>query len=82
MELPVMRAFERSVAATRIRRILQLELAVRDEGGSGGLRGCGLLVVNPPFGFDAVARSLLEWLWPALSQEGQGGQRVAWLAGE
>jgi 23S rRNA A2030 N6-methylase RlmJ len=38
--------------------------------------------VNPPFGFDATARAILAWLWPALSQDGEGGQRVAWLAPE
>ena len=32
MEPPAMQAFERSIVATRIRRILQLELSVRDAG--------------------------------------------------
>ena len=82
MEEPAMLAFERSVHATGIRRILQLELSVRNAGGNGQLRGCGMLVVNPPFGFDATARSILQWLWPALSQDGQGGQQARWLAPE
>lgn len=82
MEPPVIRAFERGIAATGIRKILQLELAVRDPGWRETLRGCGMLVVNPPFGFDATARAILAWLWPALSQDGEGGQRVAWLAPE
>src|SRR5262249_62092657 len=75
-------AFERSAAATGIRKILQLELSVRDAGWSGNLRGCGMLVVNPPFGFEATARAALDWLWPALSQSGEGGRRVTWLAPE
>jgi 23S rRNA (adenine2030-N6)-methyltransferase len=82
MEPPAMRAFERSLVATRIRRMLQLELAVRDTGPGGNLPGCGLVVVNPPFGFQALAHELLAWLWPALSHDGQGGQRVTWLVGE
>ena len=82
MEPVAMRAFERGVTGTRIRRILQLELAVRDTGWSGGLAGCGMLVVNPPFGFETEARSILEWLWPALSLDGQGGQRIKWLVAE
>jgi len=82
MEPPAMRAFERSAAATGIRKILQLELSVRDAGWSGNLRGCGMLVVNPPFGFEATARAALDWLWPALSQNGEGGRRVTWLAPE
>jgi 23S rRNA (adenine2030-N6)-methyltransferase len=82
MEPPAMLAFERSILATRIRKILQLELAVRNAGGDGPLRGCGMLVVNAPFGFEATARSIVEWLWPALSETGQGGQFVRWLAPE
>lgn len=82
MEPPAMHAFERGVAATGIRRILQLELSVRDAGWSGNLRGCGMLVANPPFGFEATARAMLEWLRPALSRNGEGGQHVRWLAPE
>jgi 23S rRNA (adenine2030-N6)-methyltransferase len=82
MEAPAMSAFERSVAGAGIRKILQLELAVRNAGWSGRVRGCGMLVANPPFGFDAMARAILGWLWPALSQDGEGGQRVTWLAPE
>jgi 23S rRNA (adenine2030-N6)-methyltransferase len=82
MEAPAMQAFERGIVATRIRKILQLELSVRDIGTPGQLRGCGMLVVNPPFGFEATARSILLWLWPALSQNGEGGQQVRWICPE
>jgi len=41
-----------------------------------------MLVVNPPFGFEDAARAILKWLWPALSQEHQGEQRVTWLVPE
>lgn len=77
-----MRAFERGVMATGIRKILQLELSVMPDDWGGYMRGCGLLVANPPFGFEGVAREILGWLWPVLSQQGQGGQRVKWLVGE
>ena len=82
MEPPAMQAFERSIVATRIRKILQLELSVRNAGGNGQLRGCGMLVVNAPFGFEATERSMVQWLWPALSPDGEGGERVRWLAPE
>ena len=82
MEPPAMEAFERSIVATRIRKILQLELSVRNAGRNGALGGCGMLVVNAPFGFDATARSILQWLWPALSRDGEGGVRLRWLAPE
>jgi 23S rRNA (adenine2030-N6)-methyltransferase len=34
----------------------------------GQLRGCGMLVVNPPFGFDAQARTILAFLSRRLAQ--------------
>jgi 23S rRNA (adenine2030-N6)-methyltransferase len=82
MDAIAMHAFERRVAATGIRKILQLELAVRNVGFSGSVRGCGMLVANPPFGFEAAARKILAWLWPLLAQDGEGGQRVQWLVPE
>ena len=82
MDAIAMQGFERRVAATGVRKILQLELAVRNLGVAGSVRGCGMLVVNPPFGFEAVARKILAWLWPLLAQDGEGGERVRWLAPE
>ncbi len=77
-----MNAFERRVTATGVRKILQLELSVHDMGVPGRVRGCGMLVVNPPFGFEAAARKIVAWLWPVLAQDGEGGQRLRWLAPE
>lgn len=82
MEPSAMRAFERGVMATGIRKILQLELSVMPDAWGGGMRGCGLLVVNPPFGFEGIARSMLDWLWPVLSRDRDGGHTVRWLVGE
>jgi 23S rRNA (adenine2030-N6)-methyltransferase len=82
MEFPAMQAFERSVRATGIRDILQLELSVRDAGWKEGLRGCGMLVAGPPFGFEPAAREMLDWLWRALAQDGEGGHGVRRLAPE
>lgn len=82
MEATAMRAFERGVMATGIHRILQLELSVMPDDWGDGMRGCGLLVVNPPFGFEEIARSILAWLWPVLSRDLDGGHTVRWLVGE
>jgi 23S rRNA (adenine2030-N6)-methyltransferase len=82
MDPASMQAFERRIAATGIRKILQVELSIAGAGWAGGMRGCGLLVVNPPFGFQEIARAIAEWLWPVLSREGGGGQRVRWLVPE
>lgn len=82
MEPATMRAFDRDVAATGVRKVLQLEISVRPETWTQTLRGCGLLVVNPPFGFDTGAAPMLDWLARALAPAGAGGQRVRWLVPE
>ena len=82
MEPVAMRAFERGLVATGIGKILQLEISVQSEDWSGSMRGCGMVVVNPPFGFEAQARSMLKWLQPRLSRGDGGSHRVVWLAGE
>jgi 23S rRNA (adenine2030-N6)-methyltransferase len=82
MDAIAMQGFERRIAATGVRKILQLELAVRNLGVTGSVRGCGMLVVNPPFGFEAAARKIVAWLWPVLAENGEGGERVRWLVPE
>lgn len=82
MEPAALHAFERGVLATGIRKILQLELSILPEGWTVSLRGCGLLVVNPPFGFDIEAKPMLDWLRPVLSEAGEGGVRMRWLVPE
>ena len=82
MEPTAMRAFERDVVATAIRKVLQLELAVRPDGWTIAMRGCGMLVINPPFGFEEEARTIVDWLWHTLAVDGHGGQRVRWLVPE
>lgn len=74
-------AFERKLAATGIRRIVRAELEVHAPRHASSLRGCGLVVVNPPFGFDAEARTISAWLAPALAQS-EGRARVDWLVPE
>lgn len=79
MEAVALRAFERGLTETGIERILQLELSVVGVEYRAGMRGCGFIVVNPPFGFEAVAARMLAWLQPILSVDG-GAHRTAWLA--
>ncbi len=82
MDASAMRAFERDVSARGIRKILRLELSVLPEGWNDSLRGCGMLVVNPPYGFEEEAGALLPWLWEALSEARTGGYEVRWLVPE
>jgi 23S rRNA (adenine2030-N6)-methyltransferase len=74
--------FERGVVATGIRKILRLELSVLPAGWADSLRGCGMLVVNPPFGFETEARPMLDWLWRTLAEAKTGGHSVQWLVPE
>jgi 23S rRNA (adenine2030-N6)-methyltransferase len=80
LEPAAMRGFERDVVATGIRRILQLELSVRPDAGAVSLRGCGMLVVNPPYRSDREAGEMVAWLAKVLATE--GGYRVRWLVPE
>jgi 23S rRNA (adenine2030-N6)-methyltransferase len=82
MESGAMRRFERDLVATGIRRLLQLELTVAPDSGAATMRGCGMLVVNPPWKLDGAARPLLAWLAEALAQSGGGGSSVRWLVPE
>ena len=82
MEPAAMNAFERRVIATGIRKILQLEISVYPENWTLSLRGCGLLIVNPPFGFEGAARELLAWLAPVLARGGAPAAQVRWLVAE
>jgi 23S rRNA (adenine2030-N6)-methyltransferase len=81
MEAPAMRGFARDMTTTGVRKILRLELDIGSVG-AGTISGCGLLVINPPWRFDAEARALLDWLWRALSPAGGGSIRVDWLVRE
>jgi 23S rRNA (adenine2030-N6)-methyltransferase len=81
MEAPAMRSFTRDVTATGVRKILRLEMEIAPVS-AGTISACGLLVVNPPWRFDAEARALLDWLWRALSRSESGGARVEWLVPE
>ena len=77
-----MRSFDRDVERTGIGKILRLELLVRKRDAGTAIPGCGMLVVNPPWKFEAEARPLLDWIWRALTPDGAGGVKVDWLAPE
>ncbi len=82
MEPAAMRGFARDVENTGIRKVLRLELLVRDPVPGPVMPGCGMLVINPPWKFDAEAKPLLNWLRRALSTEGAGRATVDWLTPE
>jgi len=75
-----MSRFERRIADLGVRKILQLEIRLGEATRPGRLSGCGLLVLNPAFGFESTARPLLDWLAGVLSPAGTA--RVRWLVPE
>lgn len=46
------------------------------------MKGCGLLVINPPWQFDVAARTTLEPLVALLAQAPGGGARLDWIVRE
>jgi 23S rRNA (adenine2030-N6)-methyltransferase len=58
---------------------LAVELTIAGEEAGPKLRGCGLLVINPPWQFDLAARESVEFLAGALAQGDGGGSRVEWI---
>ena len=80
LEPAAMRGFERDVVATGVRKILQLELLPHPDSWTRTLRGCGMLVVNPPYRFDAEAEATVASLAVSLAPE--GAHRSRWLVPE
>lgn len=79
---PPVDAFLGELVLSGIRRILAAELTVRAPTAPDRLNGCGLAIVNPPYGFETVARDLLAGLVPILAQASGAASRVETLVGE
>lgn len=58
------------------------ELTIAGEQAGIKLRGCGLLIVNPPWHYDRVAEPMLAALADVLAQAPGGGSTVEWLVPE
>jgi len=74
------KAFHDVFAKARVRRALRLELCVG--GDALRLTRCGLVVINPPYGFIEDARAILAFLTPRLAQGEGAGFVVEELTGE
>jgi 23S rRNA (adenine2030-N6)-methyltransferase len=74
----VIRGFEKEIEATGIRKVLQFEMKILPDDAS-TIPGCGMIIVNPPWKFDTEMRTLLRWLWSALTVNNAGGVKVQWL---
>ena len=61
---------------------LAAELTIAGEHAPMKLKGCGLVVVNPPWQFDRTASAALSFLARVLAQAPGGGEDVRWLVPE
>lgn len=82
MEPAAMRDFSQAIARSGIRKVLQMEIEVRERDESRIIPGCGMLVVNPPWKLDEEAKPMLQWFANTLVVSGAGRARVEWLVPE
>jgi 23S rRNA (adenine2030-N6)-methyltransferase len=61
---------------------LAVEVIIAGEAASIKLKGCGLLILNPPWQFEDEAHSIVAFLADALAQAPGGGGYVNWLVPE
>lgn len=58
------------------------EVAIAGEHSLRKMRGCGLLVINPPWNIDEQLRPLVDFLSRILAQDAGAGGRLQWLVRE
>jgi 23S rRNA (adenine2030-N6)-methyltransferase len=61
---------------------LAAELTIAGEDSPIKMKGCGLVVINPPWQFEREAEVALEFLAKALAQAPGGGARIEWVVPE
>jgi 23S rRNA (adenine2030-N6)-methyltransferase len=61
---------------------LTAELMIAGPASALKMKGCGLVVINPPWQFDATAESTVAFLAAELAQAAGAGGQVQWLARE
>ena len=72
-------AFCGEVLATGARKLLRVDTEAGAEGER--MAAAGLLVINPPFGFEAEMRAALCAIAPRLGRSGPAKTQLTWLAG-
>jgi 23S rRNA (adenine2030-N6)-methyltransferase len=74
--------FRRSIESSSIRKVLNVTLSVMPDDSPVGMRGSGLVIVNPPWLLDERLAELLPDLHRLLVPDGVGGVSVEWWTGE
>lgn len=72
----------RNLENTGIRRILQIELAVRPDTDQRGMTASGMIVINPPWTLESQMKKILPYLTNTLVPEGTGSWSVRWITPE
>lgn len=75
-------AYIRALEASGIKKILRLELTIRQPSTLPRLHGSGMIIVNPPFVLEAEMARVLPALAKLLSDENRGGYTISWVRGE
>lgn len=73
---------QRELEETGIRRILQIELAVKPDNDRHGMTASGMIVVNPPWKLEQQMIRLLPWLHQVLVPNAIGHTLVHWITPE
>jgi 23S rRNA (adenine2030-N6)-methyltransferase len=82
-QIAAVRGFHIGLQSFAIRDIVAVELHLRDITGPDRLNGCGLAVINPPYGFEDQARSIADAVLKGLGDDEIGaGTAVIRLADE
>ncbi len=76
------RDFHDALQASPVRDVVAAEMWLREPTDPRRLNGSGLLVVNPPYGFEAAAEAVLSALLAALETEPGAGVAVTRVVGE
>ena len=69
----------KELEATGIRKILQIELAVRPDSDQRGMTASGMIVINPPWKLEQQMNNVLPWLHSKLVPTGTGHATVSWI---
>lgn len=72
----------KELEATGIRKILQIELAVKPDSDQLGMTASGMIVINPTWKLASQMASILPWLHKTLVPEGTGHTLVEWVVPE
>ncbi|MDQ2972121.1 MAG: 23S rRNA (adenine(2030)-N(6))-methyltransferase RlmJ [Rhodanobacteraceae bacterium] len=74
--------FQRWLGTRAFKNVLLAELLIRPDDSPLRLNGCGIVIVNAPWRFDATLAALLSTLKPLLVQAPGASHRLQWLARE